>query len=63
MVTKAEATRTTLDEPDMVLFAIFYHDIVYNVLLKDNEKHSALKARAHLLKLGCPNYGYRVVLP
>lgn len=29
---------------DMILFALFYHDYVYNVLKKDNEEQSAKKA-------------------
>ncbi len=29
---------------DMVLFALFYHDYIYDVLKKDNEEQSAIKA-------------------
>ncbi|MFD2186027.1 hypothetical protein [Aquimarina celericrescens] len=40
---------------DMVLFALFYHDYVYNVLKKDNEQQSAVKAEAILRALGIEN--------
>ncbi len=36
---------------DLVLFAIFYHDFVYNIHRKDNEKQSAKKAASILTKL------------
>ena len=37
---------------DMILFSIFYHDYIYNVLKKDNEEQSALKAKEVLESLG-----------
>jgi len=37
---------------DIVLFSLFYHDYVYNVLKKDNEVQSALKAVSVLNSLG-----------
>ncbi len=40
---------------DMALFALFYHDYVYNVLKKDNEQQSAVKAEATLRSLGINN--------
>jgi predicted metal-dependent HD superfamily phosphohydrolase len=36
---------------DMVLFAVFYHDIVYNVLKKDNEEKSAVTATGIMQEL------------
>ncbi len=37
--------------PDSLLFAIWYHDIIYNILKKDNEKQSADFCRKHLNEL------------
>ncbi|MGD1890374.1 MAG: hypothetical protein ACFB15_07235 [Cyclobacteriaceae bacterium] len=44
-----------LSDSDIVLFSIFYHDIVYDVTRKDNEKKSADLARERLSQLGVPN--------
>ena len=38
-------------DPDMVHFAIFYHDVVYNVKRKDNEERSAALAQERLSTL------------
>jgi predicted metal-dependent HD superfamily phosphohydrolase len=37
--------------PALVGFAIFYHDLVYDTLRNDNEERSALKAKEHLTLL------------
>lgn len=39
---------------DTVLFAIFFHDVVYSAIRTDNEDKSALAAEAHLRKIGYP---------
>lgn len=39
---------------DVVAFAVFYHDIIYNVLRKDNEPRSAGLAVKRLQALGLP---------
>ncbi len=36
---------------DIILFALFYHDYVYNILKQDNEQQSAIKAEAILTRL------------
>lgn len=36
-----------------IVFAVFYHDVVYKVHQKDNEEHSALVAKKHLQQLNC----------
>lgn len=36
--------KTKIQDWNMVLFALFYHDIVYNILKNDNEDRSAKKA-------------------
>lgn len=33
--------KDNLDNPDIVAFSIFYHDIIYNIWKKDNEEKSA----------------------
>ncbi|THU35936.1 hypothetical protein FAM09_21330 [Niastella caeni] len=43
-----------LQDQDVVAFAIFYHDIIYNVLRKDNEPRSAQLAVKRLQALGIP---------
>jgi predicted metal-dependent HD superfamily phosphohydrolase len=43
-----------LHEKDIVQFAIYYHDFVYNVLRKDNEQRSANIAARHLQQLQVP---------
>ena len=40
---------------DVVVFAVFYHDIIYNVLSKDNEEKSAVVAGKALSDLNFPN--------
>ncbi|MCK8523798.1 hypothetical protein M0D21_19610 [Aquimarina sp. D1M17] len=36
---------------DIMLFALFYHDFVYNILKQNNEEQSAVKARKVLIEL------------
>src|SRR6478735_316201 len=43
-----------LKDPDVVAFAVFYHDIIYNVLRKDNEPRSAQIAEKRLRALNVP---------
>jgi predicted metal-dependent HD superfamily phosphohydrolase len=43
-----------LKDPDVVAFAVFYHDIIYNVLRKDNEPRSARLAVKRLQALQVP---------
>jgi len=45
---------------NMMLFALFYHDYIYNILKKDNEEQSALKAVKTLNKLGIDTYSINV---
>jgi predicted metal-dependent HD superfamily phosphohydrolase len=40
---------------DIVLFSVFYHDVIYNTLKQDNEEKSALLAEARLKSLGIGN--------
>lgn len=52
----SNAYRTQLKAPLLVDFAIIYHDIVYNVLRKDNEAKSASIAVKRLTALGIDHY-------
>jgi len=52
----ASEYRAQLKAPLLVDFAIIYHDIVYNVLRKDNEKRSAVLATKRLSVLGMNSY-------
>jgi predicted metal-dependent HD superfamily phosphohydrolase len=44
-----------LTDSDATLFALFYHDAVYDVLRTDNEEQSAAIARQRLLTLNAPD--------
>jgi predicted metal-dependent HD superfamily phosphohydrolase len=46
--------RPLVQDWDTFLFTLFYHDIIYNALRKDNEEKSAEIAEAHLSALGYP---------
>ena len=46
---------------DVLLFAIFYHDIVYKATRSDNEEQSATVAEGRLHKLGIPENAIRMV--
>src|SRR5688500_8213618 len=47
--------QTVVNDWDAVLFALYYHDIVYNVTKKDNEERSAELAVARLTALQVPS--------
>lgn len=51
---KAEEYRSDLEDYDLVLYAIFYHDIVYDFKRKDNEEKSAELGVRRLKQLGLP---------
>ena len=50
----ATTYRSSLQHPELVYLAIFYHDIVYHPLKKDNEEKSARLAVERLRQLGLP---------
>lgn len=50
-----------LSQPDVVLFSIYYHDVVYTPGKEDNEYQSALIAQKALLQLGVPGATIKVV--
>lgn len=54
MIEKIQVCHHLLSDADTVLFAVFYHDLVYSPARKDNEEKSAETARNRLLKLNVP---------
>lgn len=52
LLSLADTYRSHISEADSVKLAIFYHDIVYSPLQKDNEKKSAAIAVERLQQLG-----------
>jgi predicted metal-dependent HD superfamily phosphohydrolase len=49
---KLEDVKEYIDDWDIILFTLFYHDIIYNALKNDNEEKSALLAKKRMLQLG-----------
>jgi predicted metal-dependent HD superfamily phosphohydrolase len=49
-----ESYSSQLKDVDVVAFSVFYHDIIYNVLRKDNEPRSAQIALKRLQALSVP---------
>lgn len=54
MVRVLQAHWSRLQDPDAIVFAIAYHDIVYRVTRADNEEKSAELMRERLTPLGVP---------
>jgi predicted metal-dependent HD superfamily phosphohydrolase len=52
LIGELEPYMGTISDPDMLLFSVFYHDIIYNVLKGDNEEKSAELAIKRLKALG-----------
>lgn len=48
------AIKSQVEDWNTVLFALFYHDLIYNPMRKDNEEQSALRAQACLQQLHVP---------
>ncbi len=54
MINKAQELMGEIEDYDILLFAIFYHDIIYNANRKNNEEKSAERAMVRLQSLGVP---------
>jgi len=54
MIMLCEEFGAHLQDPDVVLFSIFFHDLVYNPLMKNNEADSAEAAERYLRQIGYP---------
>ena len=55
MLGMLEPFRSQVEDWDVLLLALFYHDAVYNVLRSDNEAQSAALATSHLQAIGFPS--------
>lgn len=56
LLAQARQYRDQLEDYDVVCFSIFYHDIVYRSLRKDNEFRSAALAGKRLAEIGLSPY-------
>lgn len=56
LIQELEPCRMFIQDHDVVLYSVFYHDIVYDVLNKDNEERSAAMAVEALNLLGIDEY-------
>jgi len=54
LLAQLETVRDNIGNWDIVLFALFYHDVVYNTLRQDNEEKSALLSVQKMEQLGIP---------
>ncbi len=54
MLMKVNEVRSEVDDIDSLLFSLYYHDIVYDVVKKDNEKKSAELLLKRLKEIGYP---------
>ncbi|TGL87600.1 hypothetical protein EHQ68_07230 [Leptospira congkakensis] len=52
MLGEFEKVKTRLEDSEMVLFALYYHDLIYNPNSKSNEEGSAKIAEERLSQLG-----------
>lgn len=52
MLGEFETVKAKLEDSEMVLFALYYHDLVYDPKSKTNEEESAKIAEERLLELG-----------
>jgi predicted metal-dependent HD superfamily phosphohydrolase len=44
-----------LQDWDVTLFALYYHDVIYDPIKKDNEEQSAVLAEKRMTQIGVPN--------
>lgn len=55
MILELEEVKDKISDYDVLLFSVFYHDIIYKATSKDNEEKSAEIAKIRLEKLNIPN--------
>jgi predicted metal-dependent HD superfamily phosphohydrolase len=51
-----ENVKEHIKDWDTILFTLFYHDVIYDVLKKDNEEQSAILAEKRLIQFGVNAY-------
>jgi predicted metal-dependent HD superfamily phosphohydrolase len=55
LVQQLSAYREIISDWDVILFSVFYHDVIYNTLKQDNEEKSALFAEEKLKIINAGN--------
>jgi predicted metal-dependent HD superfamily phosphohydrolase len=55
LLSELKAIQNQIENWDAVLFALFYHDSIYNPSASDNEEKSAELAEKRMRELNCPN--------
>ncbi len=55
LLTQLLEVKSSIKDWDTMLFSLFYHDIIYNVLKSDNEEKSAMFAASRMHELSLPN--------
>jgi predicted metal-dependent HD superfamily phosphohydrolase len=50
-----EIVKAHIEDWDTILFTLFYHDIIYSTLSKDNEEQSAFLAEKRMIQLSVPS--------
>ena len=56
LIQELEPCKMLIEDYDVVLYSVFYHDIIYDVLNRDNEERSAAMAVEVLSLLGVDEY-------
>ncbi len=54
LLEQLSSVRSRINDWDTLLFSLFYHDIIYNVLKNDNEEKSAKLAASRMYELSLP---------
>src|SRR5688572_28964240 len=54
LLMELEAVRERICDWQMMVFTLFYHDLIYNPVRSDNEEKSAIRAAARLTDIGFP---------
>lgn len=55
LINELETIKTEVIDWNTILFSVYYHDIIYNTLKKDNEEKSALLSEKRLIEINVDN--------
>lgn len=56
MLDELQAVKTQIADWDSLVFSVFYHDIIYSSIAKNNEEESAKKAKINLTAINLPSH-------
>ena len=56
LLAQLTAVKDKIEGRDTVLFTLFYHDVVYDVMKSDNEEQSAKLAEKRMKQISAPDY-------